>query len=72
VLTVTSRALLGRGEDRYVYVLNGSQLKKTPVKVGIYGYTVSEVVSGLSSSDEVVLPSDKFELADGLRVAVIK
>lgn len=70
VLTVTSRALLGRGEDRYVYVLNGSKLKKTPVKVGIYGYTVSEIVSGLTPSDTVVLPSDKFELSDGLRVAV--
>ena len=72
VLTVTSRALLGRGEDRYVYVHSGSRLKKTPVKIGIYGYTVSEIVSGLSLSDEVVLPSDKFELTDGLRVTVIK
>ncbi len=72
VLTVTSRALLGRGEDRYVYVLNGAKLKKTPVKIGIYGYTVSEIVSGLSPTDQVVLPSDKFELTDGLRVAVVK
>jgi HlyD family secretion protein len=68
VLTITSRALLGRGGDRYVYVLDGSRLKKTPVKVGIYGYTVSEIVSGISLSDKVVLPSDKFELTDGLRV----
>ena len=72
VVTVTSRALLGRGEDRYVYVLDGSKLKKTPVKIGIYGYTVSEVVSGISPADHVVLPSDKFELADGLRVTVVK
>ena len=68
VLTITSRALLGRGRDRYVYVLEGSRLAKRPVQVGIYGYTVSEVVSGLSPSDEIVLPSDKFELTDGLRV----
>ncbi|MEY4669942.1 MAG: hypothetical protein RL518_2641 [Pseudomonadota bacterium] len=72
VLTVTSRALLGRGEDRYVYTLSGSKLKKTPVKVGIYGYIVSEIVSGLSQQDEVVLPSDKFELTDGLRVSVAR
>lgn len=71
VVTVTSRALLGRGDDRYVYVLDGSKLKKTPVKIGIYGYTVSEVVSGISPADRVVLPSDKFELADGLRVSVV-
>ena len=72
VVTVTSRALLGRGEDRYVYVLDGTTLKKTPVKIGIYGYTVSEVVSGISPADHVVLPSDKFELSDGLRVTVVK
>jgi HlyD family secretion protein len=68
VLTITSRALLGRGRDRYVYVLEGSRLAKRPVRVGIYGYTVSEIVSGLSPSDKIVLPSDKFELTDGLRV----
>jgi HlyD family secretion protein len=70
VVTVSSKALLGRGSDRYVYVLNGTRLKKIPVQIGIYGYTVSEVKSGLSLSDEVVLPSDKFEVSDGLRVKV--
>lgn len=70
VLTITSRALLGRGSDRYVYVLDGARLRKNPVKIGIYGYTVSEIVSGLSPTDKVVLPSDKFELTDGLRVTV--
>lgn len=68
VVTVSSKALLGRGVDRYAYILIGSRLSKVPVKIGIYGYTLSEVVSGLSESDEVVLPSDKVELVDGLRV----
>jgi len=72
VLTVSSKALLGRGADRYVYTLDGSRLKKVPVLIGIYGYTVSEVKSGLSPSDEVVLPSDKYELKDGLRVKVVR
>ena len=72
VLTVPSKALLGRGRDRYVYILDGSRLKRVPVQIGIYGYTVSEVATGLTLSDEVVLPSDKFELKDGLRVKVIR
>ena len=72
VLTVSSRALLGRGSDRYVYVLNGSALKKIPVKVGIFGYTVSEIVAGLSQEDDVVLPSDKVELKDGLKVKPVR
>ena len=72
VLTVSSKALLGRGSERYVYILDGSRLKRVPVQIGIYGYTVSEIKSGLSSSDEVVLPSEKFELSDGLRVKALK
>lgn len=72
VLTVSSKALLGRGGERYVYVLDGARLKKVPVQIGIYGYTVSEITSGLSLSDTVVLPSDKFEVSDGLRVKALK
>ena len=72
VLTVSSKALLGRGSERYVYVLEGARLKRVPVQIGIYGYTVSEIKSGLSLSEEVVLPSDKFELSSGLRVRVLQ
>ena len=72
VLTVSSRALLGRGGNRYIYRLNGSTLAKAPIQIGIFGYTVSESLSGLSEGDEVALPSDKVELADGLRVKPIR
>lgn len=72
VLTISSRALLGRGGDRYVYTLDGASLIKKPVKVGIFGYTVSEIVAGLSEGDEVVLPSDKVELKEGLAVKPLR
>jgi HlyD family secretion protein len=72
VAVVSSRALLGRGESRYSFRLSGTTLLKTPVQVGIFGYTVSEVVSGLSVGDEVALPSDKVELADGLKVKPLR
>lgn len=68
VVTVSSRALLGRGGTRYSFRLSGSTLRRTPVEIGIFGYTVSEVLSGLSIGDEVALPSDKVELSDGLSV----
>jgi HlyD family secretion protein len=72
VLTLSSRALLGRGSDRYVYLLNGGTIRKTPVKVGIFGYTVSEILGGISEGDEVVLPSDKVELKEGLKVKPLR
>lgn len=71
-LTVATKALLGRGGSRYAYRLESSIAKKTPVEVGIFGYTVSEIVSGLSEGDEVILPSDKVELKDGLLVKPIR
>lgn len=67
-LTIPSKAVLGRGSDRYVYTLIEAHLKRIPIQIGISGYTYSEVSSGLSESDQVVLPSDKVELSDGLKV----
>jgi hypothetical protein len=72
VLTLSSRALLGRGGNRYAYRLDRAILTKVPVRIGIFGYTVSEVVSGLSEGDETALPSDKVELVDGMRVKPIR
>lgn len=72
VLTVPSRAVLGRGTERYVYKLEGGRIHKTPIKVGISGYAVTEVVSGLQLGDRVVLPSEKVELVEGLAVKPIE
>lgn len=68
VLTVVSKAILGRAQDRYVYRFNGGRLEKKPVKLGIVGYSVSEIASGLGDGDEVALPSDRAELREGLSV----
>lgn len=67
-LVVNSRAVLGRGGDRYVYKLEGSQVRKVPVKVGISSYAVTEVLFGLTAGDRVALPSEKVQLSDGLAV----
>lgn len=68
VLTAPSKAVLGRGGNRYVYVLERGAVRKTPVVVGITGYASSEIVSGISINEEIVLPSDKVDLVDGLKV----
>jgi HlyD family secretion protein len=68
VLTVVSKAVLGRGADRYVYKLERGKAVKTPVALGIANYAVTEVVSGLSENDRVIVPSDRVDLLDGLAV----
>lgn len=69
VLTVAPKAIFGRSQDRYVYRVVDSRLVKTPVAVGIAGFNATQILSGLSENDEVVLPSEKSELRDGLRIS---
>lgn len=69
VVALVTKAILGRGDERYVFRIDGNVLRKTPIKIGIFGYTISEVMSGLQEGDEVAIPSDKVELKDGLTVA---
>jgi HlyD family secretion protein len=69
-LTVVSKAVLGRGAQRYVYKVERGRAVKTPVSVGISSYAVTEVLSGLSEGDTVIIPSDKVDLQDGLRVSI--
>jgi HlyD family secretion protein len=68
VFVVPSRAILGRGAGRYVFTLRGRRVSKVPVVVGLSGYNVTEVVSGLAPNDLVVMPAEKVDLYDGLEV----
>ena len=70
VVTIATRAILGRGSERYVYKFDGSAVRRNPIKVGIFGYTLSEVLEGLSEGDQVAMPSDKVDLTDGLKVGL--
>jgi hypothetical protein len=68
VVTALSKAVLGRGKERYVYRIESGVVRKTPVQVGISGFSLTEIISGLGEGDELALPSDKADLKDGLAV----
>lgn len=68
VVLAPPKAVLGRGSNRYVFVLEGSRIRKTPVQLGISGFVSTEIVSGVTAGTEVVFPSEKVELIDGLQV----
>lgn len=68
VVTALSKAVLGRGKERYVYRIESGRVRKTQVQVGISGFSVTEIVSGLNDGDELAIPSDKADLKDGLAV----
>jgi len=70
VLAIPSRAILGRGQERHVFVAQNGKAKKVLITLGLSNYDRSEVISGLSENDNVLIPSDKNELADGMKVSV--
>jgi hypothetical protein len=70
VTVVLSRTVLGRGSGRYVFTLRGQRVLKRPVVVGLTGYNLTEIVSGLDVGEQVVMPSERVELTDGLAVTI--
>jgi len=72
VLIVPSRAVLGRKDSRYVFKYVDGKAKKTSVELGITGYDNTEILSGLSENDTVVIPSDDLDVLDGSSVTIKK
>ncbi len=69
VLFVPSQTVIGRGVERDVYRVEAGVAHKLPVQVGISNWDRTEITSGLSEGDVVVLSLDAVGLADGVHVA---
>ncbi|MBL7662553.1 efflux RND transporter periplasmic adaptor subunit [bacterium] len=69
-LVVPVRALLGRANQRYLYILQDSKAQRREVKTGIVNYEYAEILVGLSESDTVIVPSEKDEISDQVTVSV--
>jgi len=70
-LVVPRGALRSEGTERVVYLLDGSTLRRRPVKVGITGATSVEILDGVKEGDWVAIPSEA-ELRDGMDVTVAR
>jgi RND family efflux transporter MFP subunit len=55
VLAVPTSAVNTNGTRQYVLVLSNGTLTEKTVKVGLVGYTYTQVISGLNEGDSVVL-----------------
>jgi multidrug efflux pump subunit AcrA (membrane-fusion protein) len=55
VLAVPTSAVNTNGTRQYVLVLSAGTLTEKTVKVGLVGYTYTQVISGLNEGDSVVL-----------------
>jgi HlyD family secretion protein len=71
VLAVPRGAVRAEGHKRYVFVLDGSTLRRREVKLGMAGAAKFEILSGLKEGERVALPGEA-ELKDGLAVKAIE
>ena len=68
VLTVPVGALFRSGNEWAVYAVKGGRARATPLEIGHRNAQLTEVLSGLSAGDRVVVhPSDR--VRDGSAVA---
>lgn len=56
VLLVPSKAILQEGATQFVSVLRGDKWERVEVRVGVSGGSQSEILSGLSEGDQVLVP----------------
>ena len=68
VLNVPPTAVMGRGTDRAVYVVEGGLVRRRPIDVGITTWEAVEVTRGLRAGDRVVVTLNVEGLADGVAV----
>jgi RND family efflux transporter MFP subunit len=66
---VPADAVVSRGGETFVYKLDGSRVRATPVKIGLTSVTATEVLEGLAPGDVVVVIGAQ-GLVDGAHVDV--
>jgi len=70
VPAVGSRGVLGRKDDRYVYLFKDGHALKQPITIGLSNFDLTEILSGLNEGDIVIIPTDLAELKEGTEVRV--
>ncbi len=67
-LTVPNSALYKRGEIYYVFINDKGIAKEMPVVLAHRGNINSEIASGISAGDEVIIDANTKNLADGVEI----
>ncbi len=67
-LTLPSRAVMGRVDDRFIYLLQDDRVRRHNVIVGLSNLDRTEIVSGLEEGTMVVANPGLLELKDGQKV----
>jgi HlyD family secretion protein len=68
VPSLPTNVIIGRGAKRNVYKIVEGHAKLTPVEVGLSNWDRTEILSGVTTGDEVVATLNIKELEDGVAV----
>ncbi len=71
VLALPTRAIFGRGTEKFVYVKDDSLAKKRPVTTGLSNFDFVEILSGVADGETVLVPTDRSELLEGAKITII-
>jgi HlyD family secretion protein len=63
-----SAVILGKYGEKYVFIVDGNIIRKRVVETGLANWERTEILSGVSESDKVVVPLSSEELKDGMRI----
>jgi len=69
-LTLPASVILQQGDDEFIFVLEGHKARIRKIKTGIRGEDVVEVISGLTSGEQVI-DQGRAKLRDGQGVEVL-
>ena len=69
VLAIPTKAILGRGAERYVYVAQNGRATKHKVTLGLRNTDRAEILEGLTQGDFVLFPSENTEIVEGMRIS---
>lgn len=70
-VTIPSHAIITDGTQSYVFVVQDKVAKKIPVDIGVIGNGMSEILSGLTGSEVLVVKGQSY-LTDGAEVRIVE
>ena len=71
-LLVPTNLLMGRGDKKYVFAVEGGRIQKRSVILGLSNWDFTVVEGGLKEGDEIISSIDILNLDEGSRVKVEK
>lgn len=69
-LLIPTNLLMGRGEKRYVFVVENGSVKKRYLRLGLSNWDFTVIEDGLQEGEEIISSIDILNLKDGSRVVM--